>query len=121
MFWADPRSSFQLVRDMKEPGVWRSGILGWSWGVVVKGAMAEDEVTDVIQARCPYRALDKSGESGLCWKGQGAREGGYSRGTIGHEVQKDHSFIQHTLAELSPWVLRGSPRAWAGGTLAQED
>jgi len=51
----------------------------------------------------------------------GCREGGYSRGTIGREVQKDHSFIQHTLAELSPWVLRGSPRAWAGGTLAQED
>lgn len=31
-----------------------------------RGPMVEDEVTDVIQARCPYRALDKSGESGLC-------------------------------------------------------
>lgn len=76
MFWADPRSSFQLVRDVKEPGVWRSGILGWSWGVAVKGAMVEAEVTDVIQARCPYRALDKSGESGLCL-GKGRVQGGW--------------------------------------------
>ena len=32
----------------------------------MKGAMVEDEMTDVSQSRCPYRALDKSGESGLC-------------------------------------------------------